>query len=116
MPPRISSALETVDRFDIGLLLAGLSSPAFFSSRSTCADLKRLGNLPDCSDRLVSLVMAGAKPSAQSFSSEAGRTSIGDVLRGIEVSSFQTSSIDSIVTGGNADNSGPVIPYFVCLL
>ena len=74
-------------------------------SGSTCADFKRLGNFPVYSDRLASLVMAGAKTSAQSFSSEAGRTSSGDVLRGIEASSFRTSSI---VTSGNVDNFGPV--------
>jgi len=50
-------------------------------------------------------VMAGAKTSAQSFSRETGRTSSGDVLRGMDASSFRTSSI---VTGRKSDNSRPV--------
>ena len=38
-----------------------LSSPAFFSNGSTCADLKSAGNFPVCSDKLACVVMAGAK-------------------------------------------------------
>jgi len=49
--------------------------------------------------------MAGAKTSAQSFSTGTDRMSSGDVLRGMDASSFETSSI---VTGWKSDNSGPV--------
>jgi len=103
----LSSTLETADKLDIGLLLTGndLSSPAFFSTGSACADLKRAGNFPLCSDKLASVVMAAAKTSAQCFSRETGGTSSGDVLRGVDASSFRTSSI---VTGWKSDNSGPV--------
>ena len=67
--------------------------------------MKRAGNFPVCSDKLASVVMAGAKTSAQFFSRETGRTSSGDVLRGMDASSFLASSI---VTGWKTDNSGPV--------
>ena len=55
----LSSTLETADKLDIGLLLTGndLSSPAFFSTGSACADLKRAGNFPLCSDKLACVVV-----------------------------------------------------------
>jgi len=43
--------------------------------------LKRDGNRPVCSDKLASMVIAGAKTSAQSFRRETGRTSSGEVTQ-----------------------------------
>ena len=76
--------------------------PSSVAAAPTCADLKRAGNFPVCSDKLASVVIAGAKTSTQSFSRETGRTSSGDVLRGMDASSFRTSSI---VTGWKFDVS-----------
>jgi len=49
--------------------------------------------------------MAGAKSSAQYFIRGTGRTSSGDVLRGMDASSFRTSAI---VIGWKTDNSALV--------
>jgi len=46
--------------------------------------LKRDGNRPVCSDKLASMVIAGAKTSAQSFRRETGRTSIDTFVPSID--------------------------------
>jgi len=64
------------------------------------------GNFLVCSDRLVSLAMAGVNTRAwaHDFSNEHGRTSSGDDLDGMLDNSFRTSSA---VTGSNEDSYGP---------
>ena len=92
-----------------------MSSPGFLSKGSTCAVLNAIGKLHSANDTLAMCDMIGAKLVAHERSRTDGSTSIGDDLRGLDVSSFSTSAAD---VGASEDSVGPVcmraLKTFVC--